>query len=125
MKPSDTSEARRERARRKRSRDRWERHIAAANALAADLPRETMSHVWDRAIAGDLPYSRGKSPFTAFLELLQEEIARNLDLWEMATGETCQGLCKAQQLALDAYLASASNETASAVPASRRKTKMR
>jgi len=85
-------------------------HVAAANALADHLSRDAMSYFWDRALAGELPYSTGPSPMEVFHRLLDEEIGRNLDLWEMATGQTCQSLSKAQRLALGAYVADRQRE---------------
>jgi hypothetical protein len=106
LKPSDKPERRRERAQRKRWRDRRERFVTDANALAGFLPREVMSYFWDRAFAGDLPYSPGQTPIARFHKFLEEEFAgRALDIWEVATGEACQSLSKAQRLAIQAVLA--------------------
>jgi len=104
-KPSDTPERRRERKRRHDRRKRRGRLVDDANALAAKLSDDVRSYFWDRAIAGDLPYARGQTPFAVFHRLLEDLVGRNLDISEMITGETLESLSKAQRLALGAYLA--------------------
>jgi hypothetical protein len=110
-KPSDTPERRRERKRRHDRRKRRGRLVDDANALAAELSDDVRSYFWDRAIAGDLPYARGQTPFAVFHRLLEDLVGRNLDIWEMITGETLESLSKAQRLALGAYLADRERES--------------
>jgi hypothetical protein len=104
-KPSDTPERRRERKGRHDRRKRLGRLADDANALAETLPREVMSHFWDRAFAGELPYSPGQTPIAVFHRLLEDLVGRNFDIWEMITGETLESLPKTRRLALGAYLA--------------------
>ena len=104
-KASDTPERRRKRKHQYDRRKRLRRLVDDANALAAELSDDLRSYFWDRAIAGDLPYSPGPTPFAVFHGLLEDLVGRNLDIWEMITGETLESLSKAQRLALDAYLA--------------------